>query len=250
MMTYNPHRHRRRSIRLKGYDYAQAGLYFITICCQHRASRFGHIQNDDMILNDAGKMVAHWYDAWEHKFPDMKCHTMVIMPNHFHCIIENTGDMVNPVGADPCVCPIEMNEPIGNDHGIVENDNVIGHIGGDNGIVGNENVVGRIGGDHGTIGGDHGIVGGNNGTIGGDHMGSPLRGTSLGNAVAWFKTMTTNHYIRGVKQFGWERFDGKLWQRNYWEHIIRNENDYERITQYILNNPKNWNDDALHHSIT
>ncbi len=39
----------------------------------------------------------------------------------------------------------------------------------------------------------------------------------------WFKTMTTNEYIRGVKQLGWERFDRKLWQRNYDDHIIRNE---------------------------
>jgi len=61
----------------------------------------------------------------------------------------------------------------------------------------------------------------------------------------WFKTMTTNEYIRGVKQFGWQRFEGKLWQRNYYEHIIRNEQSYLKISEYIMNNPKNWEGDSL-----
>ena len=56
--------------------------------------------------------------------------------------------------------------------------------------------------------------------------------------------MTTNEYIHGVKQNGWTPFPGKLWQRNYYEHIIRNENDLSRIREYIFNNPANWaNDD-------
>ncbi len=60
-MKYNPAIHKRKSIRLKGYDYSQAGLYFITICVQNRDSLFGEIKNDEMILNDAGKMIhAEW----------------------------------------------------------------------------------------------------------------------------------------------------------------------------------------------
>ncbi len=55
--------------------------------------------------------------------------------------------------------------------------------------------------------------------------------------------MTTNEYIRGVKQHGWPRFDGKLWQRNYWEHIIRNENELDRIRKYIMDNPAKWETD-------
>jgi len=57
--------------------------------------------------------------------------------------------------------------------------------------------------------------------------------------------MSTNEYIRGVKNLGWEPFNGKLWQRNYWEHIIRNENEYNRIAEYIINNPQNWGNDTL-----
>jgi hypothetical protein len=47
-MKYNPAIHHRRSIRLKGYDYSQAGLYFVTICCQDMICRFGKIENEEM----------------------------------------------------------------------------------------------------------------------------------------------------------------------------------------------------------
>ena len=57
--------------------------------------------------------------------------------------------------------------------------------------------------------------------------------------------MSTNEYIRNVKNNHWPRFDGKLWQRNYWEHIIRDEKSYLTISEYIINNPKNWGDDSI-----
>jgi len=56
--------------------------------------------------------------------------------------------------------------------------------------------------------------------------------------------MTTNEYIRGVKQRGWQPFSGKLWHRNYYEHIIRNDRELNSISQYIRENPANW---ALDH---
>ena len=99
-MAYNPIIHHRRSIRLKGYDYSQAGLYFITICVKDRQCLFGGIENGEMILNDAGRMITKWYNELENKFPDKKCHEMVVMPNHFHCIIQAV-----PVGANLCVRP-------------------------------------------------------------------------------------------------------------------------------------------------
>jgi REP element-mobilizing transposase RayT len=74
----------------------------------------------------------------------------------------------------------------------------------------------------------------------GEHTGSPLH-----CVIQWFKTMTTNEYIRGVKSFNWERFCKRLWQRNYYEHIIRDDNEYDRIVWYIRRNPEKWNDDRL-----
>jgi REP element-mobilizing transposase RayT len=69
---------------------------------------------------------------------------------------------------------------------------------------------------------------------------------TLGRIVQWFKTMTTNAYIRGVKKQRWEPFPGRLWQRNYYEQIIRNERHLTAVRQYIDNNPLNWEADDLH----
>ena len=72
----------------------------------------------------------------------------------------------------------------------------------------------------------------------GAHAGAPLP-----TIIQWFKTMTTNEYMRGVKTFGWSAFRGHLWQRNYYEHIIRSEDSLNRIRQYIVDNPALWDSD-------
>ncbi len=71
MNKYNPDIHHRRSIRLKGYDYTQAGLYFVTICCQNRECLYGQVKNNKMILNDAGKMVNEQWLAQQQQFPNI-----------------------------------------------------------------------------------------------------------------------------------------------------------------------------------
>ena len=63
---------------------------------------------------------------------------------------------------------------------------------------------------------------------------------TVGDVVGAFKSITTVLYTRGVKQSGWPPFVGRLWQRNDYEHIIRDERELERIREYILNNPANW----------
>jgi putative transposase len=65
-------------------------------------------------------------------------------------------------------------------------------------------------------------------------------GVSLPKVVQWFKTMTTNEYIRGVKESKWPPFSRRVWQSNYYDHIIRNEPELNRIRQYIINNPLKW----------
>ena len=69
----------------------------------------------------------------------------------------------------------------------------------------------------------------------GAHIGAPLP-----EIVQWFKTMTTNEYIRRVKNDGWPPFPGRLWQRNYYEHVIRDDQSLYRIRNYILENPLLW----------
>jgi len=74
----------------------------------------------------------------------------------------------------------------------------------------------------------------------GEHTGSPLH-----CVVQWFKTMTTNEYILGIKQNDCQPFRGKLWQRNYWKRIIRDENELNQLQEYTINNPLNWHNNKL-----
>jgi REP element-mobilizing transposase RayT len=70
-----------------------------------------------------------------------------------------------------------------------------------------------------------------------------LPAMSLGDVVARFKTLTTKRYTEGVRQSGWSPFPGRLWQRNYYEHITRNERALNHIRRYILENPLRWAQD-------
>ena len=95
MNKYNPNIHHRKSIRLKGYDYSQAGLYFITICVNRRGNPlwlpFGNIKNGEMMLNDAGRMVENEWWKLPQRFSNIELHEYVVMSNHVHAIIEIVG---------------------------------------------------------------------------------------------------------------------------------------------------------------
>jgi putative transposase len=190
MNKYNPNIHHRRSIRLKGYDYSQAGLYFITVVCQNRECLFGRIADGKMALNDAGKMVENQWLALKSRFPIINLHEYMVMPNHFHGILEI-------VGATLVVAPL-----------VVAQNDGLSESGQPQGIA-------------------------------------PTTKKTIGDMMDAFKSITTVEYIRGVKNWGWPPFNGKLWQRNYWEHIIRNEQSYHRISAYIINNPAQWNGDKF-----
>jgi putative transposase len=191
-MVVNDYYHR-KSIRLRGYDYADNGLYFVTICVQHRECLLGHVNQKQIHLNDAGKMIWTYWHKLSDKYPEITIDESIIMPNHMHGIL----NINHSVGANPCIRP-------------------------------NKN-------DHLTSGGDNTV--------------SPLRipntYTGLGQYLSWFKRMTTNEYIHEVSKHNWPRFDHRLWQRNFYEHIIRFEREYWAIKQYIQDNPQNWDQDEL-----
>ncbi len=86
--------HHRRSIRLRGYDYSQAGAYFISLCTQKRECLFGAVAGNIMRLNDAGHMVQNIWEALPDLYAGVTLDTFVVMPNHIHGII-----MLNDVGA-------------------------------------------------------------------------------------------------------------------------------------------------------
>ena len=65
-------------------------------------------------------------------------------------------------------------------------------------------------------------------------------GRSLPDIMKFFKTMTTNEYIRGVKNGEFPPFEKNLWQKSYYDHVIRNQQDYNEVWEYIENNPTKW----------
>jgi REP element-mobilizing transposase RayT len=63
---------------------------------------------------------------------------------------------------------------------------------------------------------------------------------TVGDIVGAFKSMTTNEYIRGVHDLGWAQYDGRFWQRNFYDHIVRNDAELDKIREYIRTNPLRW----------
>jgi REP element-mobilizing transposase RayT len=104
-MKFNPNIHHRHSIRLKHYDYSQAGLYFITVCTHDRSPLFGTIIDGENKINAAGKMVENQWLALPNRFPAVVLHEYVVMPNHFHGIIELVGAIPCGCPSIPCACP-------------------------------------------------------------------------------------------------------------------------------------------------
>ena len=78
-----------------------------------------------------------------------------------------------------------------------------------------------------------------------DMESAPTGKISLSKIVQTFKRYSTIEYIKMVKQNLLPSFDKRVWQRNYWEHIIRNHDEYKRIKDYIKNNPSKWKNDQL-----
>ena len=72
----------------------------------------------------------------------------------------------------------------------------------------------------------------------------------MGDVVGAYKSVTTVEYVRGVKAYGWRRFAGRLWQRNYYEHVVRSEGELARAREYIVNNPLRWALDRENPAVT
>jgi REP element-mobilizing transposase RayT len=184
-MKYDPDRHHRQSIRLRGYDYTQAGAYFVTIVVRDRECLLGDIVDEEMRLNDYGRVVAAEWQKIPARFPHMTADASIVMPNHLHGIIV-IGDGVG--AKHPLTIP---NAPL--------------HLSAD---------------------------------------ASPLRpmGTtpgSLGAIVQNFKSTSTRQVnaLRHTPGL-------PLWQRNYFERIVRDGHELNRIREYIINNPLKWALDA------
>jgi putative transposase len=175
-MNYDPGQHHRRSIRLKGHDYAQAGMYFVTICTEGRACLFGEMAGDKVRLNDAGRIVEEeWVKTDDAMRPRVVLDQFVVMPNHIHGIIllmDGRGTLPRaPTQDRPTPTP--------------------------------------------------------------DRFGKPAP-DSISTVVRLFKAVTSKRINknRGTPV--------AVWQRNYYEHVIRDGDSLDRIRQYTADNPARW----------
>ncbi len=94
-MNYNPEKHHRRSIRLKGYNYTREGAYYFTICCHQRRCLLGEIKDGFMHLNLVGATVKAVWESFPRHFPLIELDAFVVMPNHVHGIIVITDSPDN-----------------------------------------------------------------------------------------------------------------------------------------------------------
>ena len=150
-------------------------------------------------------MIENEWLKMPQRFPNIQLHEFVVMPNHFHAIVEIL------VGATLVVAPNMVPKNINPQNTVARN-----MVSQNSQIQGQPQGIART-----------------------DQK-------SVGDIMGAFKSIATVEYIKGVKELGWAPFYKKLWHRNYYEHIIRNEKSYHRISQYIINNPKKWQEDKFY----
>ncbi len=187
-MKYNPDIHRRRSIRLKDYDYTREGAYFVTILAKDRENLFGEVVDGTVQLSKIGKIVEEcWIEIPRH-FPDVELDTYIIMPNHIHgaLVVGDVGathasPLLTAEGRARHASPLQKHP---------------------------QRVSGRPTGP---------------------------KPRSVGAIIGSLKSAAT----RRINQFR-QTIGFVVWQRNYYEHIIRGEKSMNKIREYIASNPLRW----------
>lgn len=175
MTKFDPQKHHRRSIRLKGYDYSQEGAYYVTIVTWRREFLFGNIVNGEIMLSKRGQIADVCWREIPNHFPHVELGAYVIMPNHMHGIIVINDDRRGAIYRAP-----------------TDDANI-------------------------------------------EKFGKPVKG-SLPTIIRTYKAAVTRLIGREINETG-------IWQRNYYEHIIRNEKDLQNKTDYIEANPRLWDED-------
>ncbi|NQT24129.1 transposase [candidate division KSB1 bacterium] len=170
-MTFDPEVHKRKSIRLREYDYSQPGAYFITLCTHNRQCLFGEVVDGEMQLNELGEVVQNCWDEIPNHYTNTETDAFIVMPNHVHEILF----INNNVGTRHAVSLRKFGNPIPN---------------------------------------------------------------SLSTIVGGFKSAAT----RRINQQR-NTPNTPVWQRNFYDHIIRDEDDLSNIRDYIVYNALKWESD-------
>ncbi|HER40683.1 MAG TPA: transposase [Salinimicrobium catena] len=204
-------KYRIESIRLKGWDYRWSGAYFITICTAHRKHYFGEIRKGKMEFSPIGAIADVLWHEIPHRTSHVHLGNFVVMPNHIHGILI----IDNPKENDP-----EGKDQEGKHEDEKDNDSSGNHLKNAQPLHATAplNILGPEK--------DH-------------HMAkiSP-KANSISTIIRSYKSATSKHAHRLGFEFEW--------QTRFHDRIIRNEMAYEFISEYILNNPRNWKEDNLH----
>ena len=154
---------KRKSPRIPGYDYSTNGAYFITVCTYEKKQLFGSVGADSI----SARMVERTFLETIQKYDNVKSPVYVVMPNHFHAIIQiERADMESA--------------------------------------------------------------------------------PTISQIIQSFKRYSTVEYIKLVNENKLPRFDGKVWQRSFHDHVVRGEKDYLEIWNYIEGNPSKWEEDCFY----
>ena len=191
-MPYHPDHHHRQSVRLRDFDYAGGGGYFVTLCAWQRECLFGDVRDGGMGLNEFGRVVEECWAAVPAHFPHVLLDVFVVMPNHVHGIL--LFDHRHSVVGVQHAAPLQRAA-----------DKMLGPME-KRGITPNNVIPG-----------------------------------SLGAVVRSFKSAVTKR-INTMR----DNSGCPVWQRNYHEHVIRDERDLHAIRQYIADNPAKWALDDNH----
>lgn len=210
-MTLFRNTYRVESVRLKGYDYSSNGAYFITICTKNMRSYFGRIQDGEMELSPIGQIAYNcWIQLFE-AFPNAIMDEFIIMPNHMHglIIIKNEGESTEAIHRVSTKIANNATPPTYTYRGIPidPDDEHLFLLPALGGITGKDNPM--------------------------------LSNHSIGKMIRWYKAKCT-FAIRNElkKEFSWHT--------RFYDHIVRNETDMNRIRTYINNNPANFYKDKFY----
>ena len=276
MKQYDPNIHHRRSIRLKGYDYSQMGVYFITICCQDRTCLFGDVVDGEMVLNEYGRIALEEWIKTTTIRPNVELREFVIMPNHIHAIIrfigegecnspngkvelrtpENLMDAFNTPQPSSCTCLNDQRR--GESHSPNENENLCAPI--ETGECNSNQQRGEcnLNQQRGECNSNQQTGECNSNQQRGECNSNQQRGecnsnqqTGECNSPLRGPSQTVGAVVRGYKSAVTKKLNElgigcSVWQRNYYEHIIRNEQSYINIAEYIIKNPAKWQEDRFY----
>jgi REP element-mobilizing transposase RayT len=225
--------HGRRSIRLRGFDYSRSGAYFVTICVQDRACVFGNVVDGRMCLSAAGLMVRRVWDELPRFYAGVGIDAFVVMPNHVHGIVILSGGVRNGLDDGAAARGRPSSSGPGQAQGPAPTVPLWGP-------APTEPLRGpaptepwRGAGTTDTV--DSVTVEDGRGTNG--QSGRPM---TVGDVMHRFKTLTTRLYIVGVRDAQWPPSRRRLWQRDYYERIVRDASALRRIRIYIERNPLRW----------